>query len=144
MVGVLEKFTWAGGAGDPITLEFYVSQTNATRLKALQQQTLGTAAVTSLAWWIADYDQETKKWSEQSYPVGGSVNATLQSKTNPALNVDLTSVTAKPGSSVGVYRVSLTVGPAADVSCSLQFANSSNVRAIRSWGLTVGGLSARA
>ena len=35
VVGVIENLTWTGGVGDPIALQFYVSQKNATRLKAL-------------------------------------------------------------------------------------------------------------
>src|SRR5689334_21959507 len=36
VVGVIERFAWEGGVGDPIKIDFYVSQENATQVKALQ------------------------------------------------------------------------------------------------------------
>ena len=62
VVGVLEKFSWAGGVNDPLNLDFYVSQENAFQVKALQQLALKTLAVKAVNATVVDYDQETKAW----------------------------------------------------------------------------------
>ena len=54
VAGVIEKFSWAGGTGDPLQLDFYVSQENAFQVKALQQATLKSTAVKVLDFLIAD------------------------------------------------------------------------------------------
>ena len=140
VVGVIANFSWAGGVGDPIEIDFYVSQDNALRIKALQQTALKTTAVKSLAWWMADYDQEAKKWFEQAYPVAatGAVSGVLAGRENPRLNVDLTPVPVKDGIDVKVYKVSIAVAPAANLTQSLCFANSAQKKQLKSWGLVVG------
>lgn len=55
VVGVMHTFSWNGGTNDPLNLNFYVSQENATMLKALQPYSLNNH-VSSLGWWIGDYD----------------------------------------------------------------------------------------
>jgi hypothetical protein len=136
VVGVIEKFSWNGGVGDPITLDFYVSQQNATKIKTSQQQVLTTTKISSLAWWIADYDQQVKQWFEQAFPQRGSISGIIKG----GLNVDLAGM--KTGGSVMVYKVSLTVAPAANMQYALQFANSSTQKVAKTWGLVVGTLAA--
>ncbi len=137
VVGVLEKFEWDGGVGQPLKLEFYVSQHNAVQTKEAQQNTL-TTKIDTAAWWIADYDVETKKWYEQSFPtnaVGGVVGGT---KDQPELDVDLTGVPAKDGIDINVYKVAVSVAPAAKGQYTLHFANSPQTGVAKSWGLVVG------
>ena len=141
VVGVLEKFEWDGAAGHPVNLEFNVSQENATQLKASQQSTLTTANIKSLAWWILDYDQETKVWYEQSFPAnaGNAISGVLSgSKDNPALNVDLAGAPVKEGIDVFAYKVSISVAPAASPQYALHFANSSSANMVKSLCLVVG------
>ncbi|HJP77043.1 MAG TPA: hypothetical protein VJ914_22425 [Pseudonocardiaceae bacterium] len=137
VVGVLENFEWDGAAGHPVKLEFHVSQENATQLKASQQSTLTTANIKSLAWWIVDYDQETKVWYEQSFPVNAVSGVVPGAKDNPALDVDLTGAPVKDGIDVLVYKVSISVAPAANAQYTLRFANSSRANMSKSWGLVV-------
>lgn len=145
VVGVIEKFSWAGGVGDPIHVEFYVSQENATQIKSLQQLALKTTSVKSLAWWLADYDQEVKKWFEQAYPLGtGSITGLINGKDNPALDVDLNPQKVKDGIDVNVYKVTVEVVPAANLQYTLHFANSDQKKVIKSWGLVVGTMAAAA
>jgi hypothetical protein len=59
--GVIETLEWAGGAADPLKIDMYVSQENATQLKALQQSTLTTTKVSALDYIVLDYDPETKQ-----------------------------------------------------------------------------------
>jgi hypothetical protein len=137
VVGVMEKFSWNGGVGDAITLSFYVSRTTATQIKSLQQTSTNNTRISSLAWWIADYDPQAKMWFEQAYPLSGSISGILQGAGAPALNVDLSPGSAQ-ASAMQIYKVALTVGPAANLSYSLQFANTLNAKVIKSWGLVVG------
>lgn len=62
LVGVIETLEWEGRAGDPLEINMYVSQENATQLKRLQQSTLTTTKVSALDYSILDYDPETKQW----------------------------------------------------------------------------------
>jgi hypothetical protein len=144
VVGVLEQFSWAGGAGDSIKLDFYVSQTNAVHIKTLQQKTQMTTKISGLSWWIADYDQEHKTWFEQSYPNTGPISGIITGKENPQLNVDLTPVNVKDGIDVNVYKISLAVASGANLSYPLSFANSNLKPVVKSWGVVVGTLASSA
>jgi hypothetical protein len=142
VVGVIEKFTWAGGVGDALHLEFWVSQENATQIKSLQQQALQNTKILKLGWWIADYDPETKAWYEASFPMAPNfVSGTIQGKDNPTLDVDLNGAPVKDGIDVMVYKVTVEVVPAANQQYSLKFANSSQKNVMKAWGLQVGTLA---
>jgi hypothetical protein len=139
VVGIIEKFEWDGGVGSPIKIVFYMSQQNAYQIKALMQQALKSTRIDELGWWIADYDQTTKKWYEQAYPASSrTVSGIVAGKENPELSVDLAPVTLK---SATLYKVTLSVAPAANQQYALRFANSSAMNVVRPWGLTVGTLS---
>jgi hypothetical protein len=140
VVGVLENFSWAGGAGDAINFDFWCSQENATALKALQQLALKTTTLKELGWWIINYDQETKQWFEQSYPASqtAAISVLIPGKDDPALNIDLNPVPVKDGIDVNVYKVSVSVVPAANQQYSLHFADSAVKPVVKSWGLVVG------
>jgi hypothetical protein len=134
VVGALDKFSWSGGVGDPITLEFYVSQGNATLMKSLQQSATTTTKISAVAWWMANYDPQAKLWFEQAYPQRGPVSGVA----NGTLSVDLAGV--KIGS-ISVYKVLLSVAPAANMQYALQFANTSTQKVVKTWGLVVGTLA---
>jgi hypothetical protein len=143
VVGVLEEFSWAGGVGDAIKFDFWCSQENATTIKALQQLGLKNSTVKGFGWWIVDYDQETKQWFEQSYPVGDpAIKGLITGKDNPELSVDLSPVAVKDGIDVNVYKVSISVVPAANQQYPLEFASSAENPIVKSWGLVVGTLPA--
>jgi hypothetical protein len=139
VVGVIEKFSWPGGAGNPITIDLWVSQENATQLKAIQQSKL-TTKVTALEWWICAYDQEAKVWYEQAYPKNvPAITGTITGKDNPELDVDLLGAPVMmDGIDLNVYRVTMSVTPAANQQYSLHFANSPKSAVVKSWGLVVG------
>jgi len=140
VVGVIQKFEWAGGVGDPIQITFLVSQENAYKIKTLMQQTLVATKVNQLGWWIADYDQETKQWYEQSYPKSSpTITGIIANKGNPDLDVNLTPIPLGNGASV--YKVTMRLAPAANTQYALHFANSSTRPVAKSWGLVVGNLS---
>jgi hypothetical protein len=142
VVGVIDKFSWPGGPGNPITIDFWVSQENANQLKAIQQGTLTTAKVTALQWWICAFDQETKVWYERSYPLEpDTITGIIAGKENPELNVDLTGAPVKDEIDVSVYKVSMSVQPPANQQYSLHFASSSAKPVAKSWGLVVGTLA---
>jgi hypothetical protein len=138
VVGVVETFSWDGNVGDMISLDFCVSHQSAVAIKSLQQSTLTTTTIESLAWWIVDYDQEAKMWYEKAYPMGGSVSGVVADQSGKLmLNVDLTPVSPGPGKA-GVYKVSLGAAPAANRAYELQFASSSKIKGVKPWGLVVG------
>jgi hypothetical protein len=136
VIGVLEKFTWAGGVGDPLVLDFYVSQENASQLKMLQQTVLKNLAVKAVNLNIIDYDQEVKTWFTAF--TSGQLSGIITGKANPQLNVDLNPVVPKDGIDVNVYKVSISISPAANLSYPLKFATSSTKTVVKSWGLVVG------
>ena len=133
VAGVLEKFSWAGGAGDPLELDFYVSQENAFQIRALQQTTFTNTAVKVLDFLIADYDQEAKAWFTALIP-GQPLSGIITGKGNPQLNVDLTPVPVKDGIDINVYKVSIAIVPSAHQVYTLKLATSSTRTVARSWG----------
>lgn len=144
VVGVMEHFSWSGGVGDPISVSFYVSQENAAQIKALQQLTLKTTSISSLGWWLADFDEETKVWFEQAYPktpvtVTGQINA--PGKNDVRLHVATEPEKVAPNVDVNVYNVHIEIVPAANQQCVLAFANSATKNVVKGWGLVVGGLA---
>ncbi len=142
VVGILEKFTWAGGVGDPLKVEAWLSQQNAMQLKSVQQSTLKNTQVSALGWSIIDFDQEVKTWYEASHPQPTKVTGLLKPSTG--LNVDLVATPVKDGINVMLYKVSLEVAPAANQVYPLHFASSSNKPVVKSWGLQVGSLASEA
>jgi len=133
VIAVLEKFEWNGGVGDPLSISGWVSQENAFQIKALQQTTLKNTGITAFGFWIADYDQETKKWFEQAYPQ----NPEKPSGIVKSLEVDLSPVPVKDGIDVNVYKVSFAITPPANQTTALLLANSSTARVVKQWGLVI-------
>jgi hypothetical protein len=113
VVGVLEKFSWAGGAADPLYVDFRVSQENATQLKTLQQT--------------------AKAWFTELIP-GHPLSGTIAGPENPQLNVDLTPVPVKDGIDVYVYKVSIVISPQPHQACTLKLSSSSAKTAVKPWG----------
>jgi len=144
VVGPIENFDWDGGAGGLIKCDFYMSQQNAVQLKAVQQAVLKTTTVNGFGFWIGDYDQEMKLWYEQAFPLKKAINGIVGPKDNPELNVDLTPVPAADGIDVFIYKVSISIAPAANMQHALQFANSASTPTVKQWGLIVGSLASAA
>jgi hypothetical protein len=133
VVGVIENFSWSGGLADPLKITFFVSKENAILLNALQQTSFKTDAVSSLGWWIGNYDPEAKVWFEAAYPASSpTVSGTFPNSS--ALSVSLTPVPVADGIDVNVYAVSIQVFPTPHSIFSLLFANSSRSAVIKSWG----------
>jgi len=142
VVGVLEKFSWAGNVGGTLEFDIWMSQENAFQIKALQQLTLKNTSVTALAWWVGGYDQEVKTWYEASHPLpasGTPITGIVNGQDgNMDLDVDLAGAQAAAGIDVLVYKVSIKVAPAANFQYTFHMANSSQKKTVKSWGLVVG------
>ena len=141
VVAVVEHFSWGGGVGDPISVSMYMSQENATQIKALQQLTLKTTTIKKLGWWLANYDEEVKKWFEEAFPktpqeVTGQINA--PGKNDIRLHVASDPEKVAPNIDVNVYNVNIEIVPAANKQHTLHFANSDQKKVIKAWGLVVG------
>lgn len=142
VVGVLEKLAWNGGTGDPLSLDFWVSQENAVQIKAAQQNTLASTKVDQLGFWIANYDQETKSWYENAYPGSATtVTGVVTPKENPLLTVDLAGSPVKAGVNVTVYKISMQLSPLANTQSTMQIATSAAKPVSQPWGLVVGSMT---
>jgi len=145
VIAVIEKWTWEGGVGKTLDIECWMSQENAFQIKALQQLTLKNTSVKALAWWIGDYDHETKSWYEKSYPLpssGTPITGLLNTADgNVDLDVDLIGAQAASGIEVMVYKVAMKIAPAANLQYTFHMANSSTKKTVKSWGLVVGKLA---
>jgi len=145
VVGVIESFNWAGGVGDPLVVDFWVSQTNAAQLKTAQQATLTSTRVQTFAWWIVDHDPEAKKWYEKSFPISDQmITGHVVPKDNPDLDVNLIGESFKDGIEAYGYKIHMQLGPAADKQYQLRFANSSTLNAVKNWGMVIGDLASKA
>jgi len=144
VVGVIEQFSWNGGVGDPLVVDFWVSQWNAAQLKTAQQATLTSTRVQQFAWWIIDHDPEQKKWYEKSFPIspGPIITGHCVPKDNPDLDVNLLGESFKDGIEAYGYKIHIQIGPAADCQYQLQFANSASLSAVKNWGMIIGDLAA--
>jgi hypothetical protein len=144
VVGVIEKFSWAGGVGDPLMIDFWTSQENAVRIKGAQQLAPEKATVQAVNFNVVGFDPESKAWFTQlapQQPVGGTIAGGAE---DPQLNVDLTGAPVKDGIDVMVYKVTMAIAPAANQFYSLHFANSINKPVVKAWGLQVGTLASGA
>lgn len=146
-VGVIENFSWGGGVGDPICISAYISAENAQQLQVKQQTTLKTTTITKLSWWIVNFDEETKAWYEEGYPIDpqevqGQLNAPGKSDIRLAVASEPTKIAANID--VNVYNVYFEIVPGANKTYDLKFATSTSKQFVKGWGLKVGTLAAAA
>jgi hypothetical protein len=140
VVGVLENFSWAGGVGDPISFSWYMSQENAQTLKTLQKASLKTLSISALGFWLASYDQDTKVWFEQAYPVSPPrLTAQVNAPTPKDIRLHVADTAVKVPPNVDVYQVTLEVVPTANHRLSV--APSPKAKVAKNWGLVVGTLA---
>ena len=148
VAAVIESISWNGGVGDAITISCYMSQENAIHLKNLKQATLKTTSISSLGFWVADYDQETKAWFEEFHPMTssgkfmGQVN--VPSKTDIRLHIGDEGLKVSPGSTESVYNVYFEVIPAANQTATFNVATSPTKKVAKNWGMMVGALPGHA
>jgi hypothetical protein len=131
VVGVIEKLSWLGGVGDAIQITAWVSQKNAIALSTMQQLATTNTAVSTLGYWIVDYDLPAAVWYEQAYPLSPS---TLSGQVSSAPSVNLLGVSAVDGIDVTVYKVVLSIVPSFNRVSTLRFASSSKVNVVKPWG----------
>jgi hypothetical protein len=136
-VGVLAKFSWAGGIQNPLVLEFYVSQENAFQIKTLQQTALRNTTVKAVNFTVVDYGQETKTWFT-AFASAQALSGIIAGKENPQLDVDLNPVAVKDGIDVNVYNITIAISPQANRVYNLKFASSPTKSVVKSWGLVSG------
>lgn len=146
-VGMIHRFSFAGGVGDPIFISAYISAENANILQAKLKTTLSTNKVTKFGWWICNFDVENKLWFEEAYPkepstVVGQLNAPGGSDFQIRVAQDPTRIS--PTLDTNVYNLELEVIPAANSTYNFHFATSAKTPYIRNWGLKVGSNAAAA
>jgi hypothetical protein len=145
-VGVIESFSYGGGVGDPICISAYISAENAEVLSAKMKTTLDTTMVTSLAWWICNFDEENKVWYEEAHPMEDAVKGQLNAPGGKDVRLSIAQEATKlaPNIDINVYNLYMEVIPAADATYAFHFATSSKTKYVRSWGLKVGSNAALA
>lgn len=136
VVAAIQTVSWGGGVGDAFSFSCYMSQENALQLKTLQQQTLRTPNISSIGWWLTNYDPEPKIWFEELYPKSPAyTNAKLNGVgNNVRLNVNLVGVQVGPTAGNYLYNVTFEIVPAAYVATTIHIASSSSQQIERSWG----------
>jgi hypothetical protein len=142
-IGIIDQFSWGGGAGDPICIGAYVSTEFANQLKAKQKTTLSTTAIKKLGWWIVNYDVENKAWFEEAFPktadgfVTGQLNAAAGGKA-VALQVAEEPTPISSNIDVQVFQIYFEVVPGANATYALRFAQAKTKPFVKGWGLQVG------
>jgi hypothetical protein len=142
-VGVLENFSWGGGVGDAICFSVYVPSQTAQALKGMQAQTLTTTKITSLSWWIAKYDEETKQWYEECFPLTSAPTDTkcqLNAHGSTDTRLHVADIATKISSTidVNVYQVYFEIVPSADVMWDIQIATSPSTKVALHYGVKIG------
>lgn len=140
-VGIIDKYEFGGGVGDPICISAYISAENAQALASKQKSTLDTTLVKALTWWICNYDQDNKAWYEEAYPksptvVRGQLNAPGGTKVR--LTIDANPTKISDSLDLNVYRLYFEVIPSADGVFLFHFASTSKTKYIKGWGLQIG------
>ncbi|MGA9567385.1 MAG: hypothetical protein WBS19_17805 [Candidatus Korobacteraceae bacterium] len=135
VVATLQTVSWGGGAGDAFSFSCYMSQENAVQLKTLQEQTLRTTNISSIGWWITNYDPQPKLWFEELYPMSPAYTSAKINVVgnNTRLNVNLVGVQVGPTVGNYLYNVSFEIVPAAYVATTIHIASSSSQQVVRPW-----------
>jgi hypothetical protein len=68
IVAAIQNVSWGGGVGDVFSFSCYMSQQNALQLKTLQNQTLRTTNISSIGWWVTNFDPQPKFGSRHFIP----------------------------------------------------------------------------
>ena len=136
VVATLQTVAWGGGVGDAFSFSCYMSQENALQLKTLQEQTLPPPNISSIGWWITNYDPEPKVWFEELYPKSPAYPSAKINVVgnNVRLNVNLVGTQVGPTVGNYLYNVSFEIVPAAYVATTIHIASSSSQQVERSWG----------
>ena len=141
-IGIIDSFSWGGGAGDPICISAYVSTEFANQLKAKQKTSLSTTSIKKLGWWIVNYDIENKCWFEEAFPkatdgfVTGQLNA--RGGKDVALRIADEGTSIAPNIDVQVFNIYFEVVPGANATYPLRFAQGKTKPFVKGWGLQVG------
>jgi hypothetical protein len=145
VVGVIETFHWNGGVGDPIQVDFLVSQETAMQIRTLQATGLHNLNVASFGYYIENYDPQARTWYSEAFPANPmNLQGVISPASNPLLNVSLQGQPVKAGIDISVYKVSIGFVPQLAHTSTLYFANSATLHLDTVWGLTVGSLAAQA
>jgi len=145
VVGIIETFHWNGGVGDPIQVDFLVSQETAVQIRTLQATGLHNLNVASFGYYIENYDPQARTWYSEAFPVNPTnLQGVISGASNPLLNVSLQGQPVKAGVDISVYKVSIGFLPQATHTSTLYFATSATLRLDKAWGLTVGSLASQA
>ena len=140
-IGLVEHFSWGGGAGDPISISAYVTAELANQLKGMLKTTLSSTTIKRLGWWIVNYDIENKAWFEEAFPktADGIVSGQFSTQ-GKAVALQVSEEPTRVASNIDVdfFSIFFEVVPSANAIYALQFAQGKTKPYVKSWGLQVG------
>lgn len=134
-VGIIETFSFAGDATDPIRVSCYLSKENQTNLRAkLSRELVNTKVKTS--WIIVDFDDQSKSWFGavdlmEPKRVDAMVN-TVDGELQLFVNSGPTRIS--DGLDILVYRFEFELIPSPRKKSKILFAMGPNQRLVREWG----------
>jgi hypothetical protein len=134
-IGLLERFRYEGGEGDPISMRAFISKGNAADVRAKLARPLANTSL-KVGWYIIDFDGEQKLWFEAAF---------IKSAKFAEANVDsadgeLQLFIANSGTrinevlDIGVYAFDFQVVPADNKVTNLEFATGPRRRLVKAWG----------
>jgi hypothetical protein len=148
-IGILERFSFGGGVGDPICISAYVSSEFANQLKAKQKASLETTLIKKLGWWVVNYDVDDKSWFEEAFPkgatgaeggtVGGQLNAGGGSEVRLSIAEEPTMIASNLD--VQVFNIYFEIVPGSDQTYALAFRQGKTKAFVKGWGLQVGSVA---
>jgi len=139
VAGVIKQFTWKGGVCDPVIIEFYCSQQNALLMKQRQNISLPHTKITTMVWWIVDYDQETKRWFEQCYPLANEgIKGHITGRYQPMLDVHMVAERIADNVDMNVYYTKIGLVPGGTGTFGIMFAASPDKKVVKTWGVQLG------
>lgn len=133
-IGMIESFRYAGGTNDPIRIVSYLSKPSASNVRARLGQPLTNLRL-KLAWYIIDFDDDSKTWYEAAFVKEAAGADACLSSAHGSLQIG---IDPKPepiddALDVGVFRFELEVLPLKESSTHLEFAAGPTLKMVRDW-----------
>jgi hypothetical protein len=134
--GLLESFSFEGGAEDPIHIVSYVSKGVAASIRATLAQPLTNTKV-KVGWYIIAFDDEAKAWYEAAFVKDATyVEALLDTSLG-----EVQMFIANEGTSVSdtldlrVYRFEFQIIPQESKTANTEFSTGLTQHLVKAWGV---------
>ncbi len=134
-VGLIEKFSFAGGQEDPIRIVAYVTTGTAAALRVKLASGITTTKFT-FSFAICDFDLDARKWFESAFVQGKAKAAGVVDTTDGILQllIDATPTRVNPDLDLVLCRMEFQAAASDATSVNLQFATGAGERVVKAWG----------